>query len=51
MAPVYARPTTAQSVAKTERPIATAVMQSARKYAKQQKKNKHTKVVNNKKRC
>lgn len=38
MVPVYARQITARSVAETGRPIATAVMQSARKYAKRQQK-------------
>lgn len=38
MVPVYVRLITARSVAKTGRPIATAVMQSARKYAKRQQK-------------
>lgn len=37
---VYARQITARSVEKTGRPIATAVMQSARKYAKRQQKIK-----------
>lgn len=45
MVPVYVRPITARSVAKTGRPIATAVMQSARKYAKRQQKIKKEKVL------
>lgn len=42
---VYARQITARSVAETGRPIATAVMQSARKYAKRQQKIKKEKVL------
>lgn len=49
MVPVYVRPITARSVAKTGRPIATAVMQSARKYAKRQQKNIYKKIKNKEK--
>lgn len=45
---VYARQITARSVEKTGRPIATAVMQSARKYAKRQQKNIYKKIKNKK---
>lgn len=44
MVPVYARLITARSVAKTGRPIATAVMQSARKYANGNKKKINKKI-------